>query len=124
MKDIESHKDVEKLVNTFYEGVRANKTIGYIFNDIAKVDWEHHLPRMYSFWETILFGKENFKGNPMIKHILLSKQTELNKIHFDTWLAIWHTTIDKNFSGLKAEEAKQKAANIARIMLHKIQENG
>ncbi|WP_312553920.1 hypothetical protein [Empedobacter brevis] len=60
----------------------------------------------------------------MIKHILLSKQTELNKTHFDTWLAIWYTTIDKNFSGLKAEEAKQKATNIARIMLHKIQENG
>lgn len=123
MTDIKNLKDIELLVNTFYDEVRANKTIGYIFNDIAKVEWEHHLPRMYSFWETILFGKENFKGNPMIKHILLSKQTELNKIHFDTWLEIWHTTIDKIFSGLKAEDAKQKAANIARIMLHKIQGN-
>ncbi len=32
MTDIKNIKDIELLVNTFYEGVRANKTIGYIFN--------------------------------------------------------------------------------------------
>lgn len=120
MKDIQNINDIQLLVNAFYDQVKTNEVIGYIFNDIAKVDWEQHLPRMYSFWETILFGKENFKGNPMLKHILLSKQTELNKTHFDTWLAIWHSTIDKNFAGQKAEEAKQRAASIAVIFLNKI----
>ena len=73
MKDIQNINDIEQLVNAFYDEVKASEVIGYIFNDIANVDWQEHLPRMYAFWDTILFGKENFKGNPMLKHILLHR---------------------------------------------------
>ena len=50
-KDIENRTDIELLVRSFYDKVKIDDTIGYIFNDIAKVDWEKHLPVMYNFSE-------------------------------------------------------------------------
>ena len=44
--DIETSSDVQNLINTFYSKVRQDDVIGYIFNDIAKVDWEKHLPKI------------------------------------------------------------------------------
>ena len=48
-KDIANRTDIELLVNKFYDKVTADTTIGYIFTDVAKVNWELHLPRMYDF---------------------------------------------------------------------------
>ena len=120
MKDITHREDIELLVNAFYDRVKTDKTIGYIFNHVAGVNWEEHLPRMYSFWETLLLGKMSFKGNPMSKHIQLSKKTEMNQDHFDAWLRIWNNTLDENFEGEVADAAKQKGQNIAGLMLYKI----
>ncbi|MBP6516520.1 MAG: group III truncated hemoglobin [Chitinophagales bacterium] len=119
-KDIYNREDVELLVDTFYDKVKANATIGYIFNDIAKVDWENHLPLMYSFWASILLGEHSFSGNPMYKHIQLSKIAPMTDKEFSEWLKIFIQTTDELFEGEKAEEAKTRASNIARLMLHKI----
>lgn len=119
-KDLYNREDVELLVDTFYEKVKANATIGYIFNDIAKVDWENHLPLMYSFWASILLGEHSFSGNPMDKHIQLSKIAPMTDKEFSEWLKIFIQTTDELFEGEKAEEAKTRASNIARLMLHKI----
>jgi hemoglobin len=54
-KDIADRKDIEQLINSFYDKVRADELIGYIFNDVANVDWPHHMPVMYDFWEGIIF---------------------------------------------------------------------
>ena len=59
-KDLENREDIEVLVNSFYGKIRQNEILGHIFNDIAQVDWDKHLPKMYSFWEMILFEKSNF----------------------------------------------------------------
>ena len=63
--DIRNRKDIEKLINAFYDKVKVDEVIGYFFNDVAKVNWEIHLPKMYDFWENILFYTANFEGNPM-----------------------------------------------------------
>jgi hemoglobin len=65
-KDIENRNDVELLIITFYEKVKADESIGYIFNDIAKVNWPKHLPVMFAFWENVLFNTGAYNGNPMI----------------------------------------------------------
>ena len=122
-KDLSNREDVELLVDTFYDKVKANATIGFIFNDIAKVDWKNHLPRMYSFWASILLGEHSFSGNPMDKHIQLSKIATMTDIEFSEWLNIFAQTTDELFEGEKAEEAKKRATNIARLMLHKINTN-
>ncbi len=119
-KDIENSGDIELLINSFYDKVKANKIIGYIFNDIANVDWDHHLPRMYAFWGSILLGEHSYSGHPMSKHIELSRLTSLTEKEFTEWLLLFTQTVDELFEGDKAHEAKLRAANIARLMLHKI----
>jgi len=120
-KDIKNRADIELLVNTFYQEVKNNAALGFIFEEIAQVDWDLHLPRMYSFWGSILLGEHSFSGNPMQKHVELSKRTPITEQHFNEWLLLFNQTVDSLFDGSKAEEAKIRAQNIARLMLFNIQ---
>ncbi|MZH02971.1 MAG: group III truncated hemoglobin [Nitrospinae bacterium] len=106
--DIQSGEGVQQMVDSFYENARQDPLLGPIFEH-AISDWQEHLPTMYQFWERLLFGFSDYSGNPFKKHLNLS----LDKEHFATWVRIFTQTIDENFSGLKAEEAKRLARNIA-----------
>ena len=37
--DISTSADIRLLIDTFYDKVQADPSIGFIFNDIAKVNW-------------------------------------------------------------------------------------
>lgn len=118
-RDIKNRTDIERLVNAFYEKIKADKAISYFFTDVAKVDWNKHLPRMYDFWENILFATGNYDGNPMATHKELSKKCEINKKHYNQWNKIFSTTVDDLFAGEKATEIKQRALNISSAMMEK-----
>lgn len=119
-KDIENRKDIEMLVDAFYTKVIKDETIGYIFNEVVKLDWEKHIPIMYDFWETTLFHKAIYKGNPMKIHVDLNVKEQLKKVHFDQWLTLFNETVDELFDGEKAILAKTRALSIATIMQIKI----
>ena len=121
MRKIETREDVEFLVNKFYDKVRKDETIGFFFNDIAKVNWDLHLPKMYQFWETLLFGKASYKGNPMAVHFPINEMQAMEKHHFEHWLKLWTATLDENFEGEMAEAAKTKASNITNLMAYKME---
>src|SRR6476661_6513689 len=89
LPDIQNHSDIKRLIDSFYDKVKQDDTIGYIFNDVAKVNWEHHLPIMYDFWEAIIFQKGNYSGNPMSVHIALNQRTPLLPAHFNRWKQIF-----------------------------------
>jgi hemoglobin len=119
-RDIENRKDVEYLVNSFYDKVKSDKVIGFIFNDVAKVNWKKHLPVMYDFWENIIFFTNRYAGNPMSVHTHLNQLVSLKKEHFEQWLKLFTGTVDELFEGKKAALAKEKAFNIATIIETKI----
>lgn len=119
-KDIENIDDIKLLVNSFYDKVKADKTIGYIFNDVAKVNWEKHLPVMYNFWENLLFFTGSYSGNPMIAHEKWHKAVNFNTAHFEQWIKLFTSTVDELFEGEKADMAKQRAISIATVMQIKI----
>jgi len=118
--DISNRNDIIILVDTFYKNVVLNEQIGPIFTDVAKVDWAHHLPKMYDFWESILFGKAIYKGNPMLTHFTLNEQTPLQTEAFETWKNLFFKNVDDLFTGPNAELIKQKAQSIADLMQFKI----
>lgn len=120
MNDIKTKQDIQLLVNTFYDKVK-NSEIGFFFNEIAAVNWEKHLPKMYSFWESVLFATTKFDGNPMGAHFAINEKTPMEKRHFETWLKLWKETIDQLFSGEIAESAKNKAENIANLISYKME---
>lgn len=122
-KDIESREDVMVLVNSFYNHVRRDKVIGPIFNDIAKIDWNTHLPKMYDFWETVLLNKASYKGNTLKVHTDLNKSFQLLGSHFDHWLILFTTTVNEFFEGPVAQSAINKANSIATVIQIKMAGN-
>ena len=121
MKKLESRNDIEFLVNAFYDKVSKDEKIGFFFNDVAKVDLSHHLPKMYSFWESLLFGEASYKGNPMAMHFPVNEKVAIEKPHFAHWIKLWTETVEENFEGEKAEAAVYKASNIANLMAYKME---
>ncbi len=122
-KKLQTRRDIKCLVDKFYEQVVKDSLLGPIFNDVAKVDWDTHLPKMYNFWESILLGSSQYEGNPMEKHIQLSQKTPLSPAHFNRWLTLFYETVENNFEGEKAREAKIRAQSIAKIMEYKVNQN-
>ena len=119
-KDIINRNDIVLLVDSFYQKVQQNERIGPIFNQVVQVDWGHHLPKMYDFWESILFEKAIYKGNPMLTHFDINKKAALKNEEFDTWKNIFFNTVDELFEGENATVIKQKAQSIADLMHFKL----
>jgi hemoglobin len=117
--DIRNRKDIEKLVDAFYNKVKTDPIIGYLFTDVAMVNWSTHLPKMYDFWENILFCTANYSGNPMMKHKELHEKSTMTEEHFTHWTTLFTNTVDNFFEGTKAEEIKDRAMNIASLMMFK-----
>lgn len=107
--DINSTQDVRTLVDSFYDKVSRDDLLAPVFKDFAHVDWATHLPIMYRFWESMLFGAGTYEGAPFPKHAVL----QVGKEHFARWLKLFVETVNALFTGPKAEEAKGRAASIA-----------
>lgn len=113
MNDITTRQDIMTLVNMFYEKVKQDNALAPFF---AHVNWPKHLPIMCDFWASMLLGERTYMGAPFQKHISLG----IASPHFDQWLFLFHQTVNENFIGEKAEEAKQRAASIAGVWQHKL----
>ncbi len=118
--DLSNRYDIEKLITSFYDKVKTDSTIGYIFNDVVKVNWQKHLPVMFNFWENALFYTGNYTGDTMNIHRHLNHITPLSKEHFKQWEKLFTETVDELFEGPNAELAKQRAVSISTVMQIKI----
>lgn len=120
MRDITTTEDIDLLVRKFYEQVIPDTEIGHFFTKVADFSWEHHIPVLVSFWDSLLLGSNTYKGNPMIKHLDLNRLAPLKPQHFERWLQLWVQTVNAHYSGPKAGEAISRAQNIAQAMQYKI----
>ena len=55
----------------------------------------------------------------MEKHKALHEKSTMTKAHFQHWIDVFIKTVDSLFEGLKAEEIKNRAINIATAMMYK-----
>jgi len=107
--DIRDKEDIRKLVYSFYDKVREDDRLGYIFNDVAEVDWETHLPKMVEFWSKMLFQTQDYHGRPFRKHLPLP----IKKKDFTIWFGLFRETVNEYFKGEKAEFTKNLAGRVA-----------
>lgn len=114
--DIQSRAEIETLVNAFYERVRGDELLGFIFDRVAQTNWTTHLPKMYAFWETVLFRSGGYTGNPLAAHAKLVPQTAMGREQFDRWLMLFRATVDDLFAGEHAEHIKNCAADMANVI--------
>ncbi|MCO4292422.1 group III truncated hemoglobin [Solitalea sp. MAHUQ-68] len=115
--DITNIKDIELLVNSFYNIIRQDQLLGPIFNAVIKDGWDTHLEKMYTFWNTVLFSEPGYTGSPFPPHAKLP----VEKYHFEHWVALFIQTVNDNFEGEKADEAIWRAERMAEMFNLKIE---
>lgn len=122
--DIQTRTHIRLLVETFYSKVRIHQELGPIFNAII-TDWEHHFELLTDFWETQLFLKRKYNGNPVLAHQEVDDEigNSVTSEHFGLWLNIWFSTIDELFEGDTAWIAKNRAQKMSTMLFMKIYEH-
>lgn len=116
-RDIKTREDVHLLVRTFYEKIRKDELLGPIFNGII-TDWEGHFNLLTDFWETQLFLKRKYHGNPVIVHQEVDDKVgnTITPEHFGYWINLWFATIDDLFDGETAWVAKNRAQKMSTML--------
>ncbi|MGV8814077.1 MAG: group III truncated hemoglobin [Gelidibacter sp.] len=124
-KDIENREDVYVLVSEFYRKVRKDPVLGPFFNRVIK-DWEAHIERLTTFWESSLFMtkklEHRYHGNPLQVHIEVDRENDnaITQVHFGLWMNLWFETLDELFEGEYADNAKNRARKMGSFMFMNI----
>ncbi len=119
--DIKNREDVFLLVEAFYSKVRRHDVLGPFFEETIS-DWDEHLELLTTFWESSLFLKTKYMGDPLKAHIEVDKAFDhsISELHFGLWLNLWFETINELFEGDYAENAKRRARKMATFIHLKI----
>lgn len=115
MPDVADRAQLAELVRRFYGDVAQDDLLGPMFNDVAKVDWSEHLPKLTDFWGRVLFGTSGYAGNPFRAHLDVHRQRPFTIAHFNRWLELFYETIDLGWAGPNADHMKAMAMNVARV---------
>jgi hemoglobin len=99
---------IARLVNAFYERVRADELLGPIFNAHVK-DWPEHLTNLQAFWCMVILRTGDYSGRPLAPHLMLSPKGE----HFDRWLALFEETARSIVPAAEAAVFVDRARRIA-----------
>lgn len=118
--DLENREDIIRLVDAFYARIRKDDKLGPIFNEIARVDWNTHLPRMYDFWDSVIFRAGTFRGNPLVAHAKLVPMADMGRATFDRWLMLFRETVFELFEGTQATLIVRSAEDMANVIHSKI----
>jgi hemoglobin len=59
--------------------VKKDDRIGIIFNDVMKVNWDHHIPVIVDFWDSLLLNADLYHKNAMEPHFVINKMFPLKK---------------------------------------------
>ena len=118
--DLETRADIDVLLRRFYTRAMGDELIGYLFTDVAKLDLDHHLPRIGNFWEQVLLQRPVYNGHPIAAHFPLHQAATLQGAHFQRWFSLWAESVDALFTGPMATQAKRRAAIIAESMQYRL----
>ena len=99
---------ISLLVDEFYRRIRAEKTLGPIFEEAIGDRWDYHLPRMKSFWASVALNAGTYSGQPVPAH---KKLSQVEQSHFQTWLALFRQTLQDTAPTPEAVDYFMERAN-------------
>jgi hemoglobin len=114
-RDLDSPEEIAEMVRRFYADVAMDDLLGPMFNDVARVDWSEHLPKLTAFWCRALLDLPGYAGNPFRAHAEVHDLRPFTPEHFQRWLSLFHETLDLGWVGPNAQRAHQLADNVARV---------
>ncbi|ALK30958.1 Globin [Burkholderia plantarii] len=106
-------ENIAALVDAFYDRVRADPLLGPVFG--AKLDgrWDQHLPKMVTFWSSLVLGTKDYRGNVQAKHQPLDG---LEPAHFNRWLTLFLQTVAARYEPAAAVRFMEPALRIAQSL--------
>ncbi|MDR3443580.1 MAG: group III truncated hemoglobin [Legionella sp.] len=104
---------IEQLVTHFYQKVQADELLGPVFNDVAQVNWDEHLPLLCQFWSSVMLKSNEYHGNAYQKHVFIKQLTSIKEEHFMRWLDLFKQEAINHLPKGAVEEIMQKALLIA-----------
>lgn len=110
------HMDDEglaRLVDAFYARVRADGSLGPVFND-AIDDWPEHLDKLAAFWSSVMLTSGRYKGQPVPAH--MKHKSRITPALFERWLALWAHTTDELMVPEAAAALQDRAGRIAQSL--------
>jgi hemoglobin len=114
-RDLDDPAEIAELVRRFYADVAQDDLLGPMFNDVARVDWSEHLPKLTAFWCRALLSMPGYEGNPYRSHQLIHARRPFTRAHFERWLDLFSETIDLGWTGPNVEQAKDLARRVAMV---------
>ncbi|HWL45182.1 MAG TPA: group III truncated hemoglobin [Ilumatobacter sp.] len=114
-RDLDEPAEIAEMVRRFYFDVAQDDLLGPMFNDIARVDWSEHLPKLAAFWCRALLSLPGYEGNPYRAHLLIHSRRSFTRAHFERWLDLFHETLDLGWEGPYVERAKLLARKVAMV---------
>jgi len=105
-----TEQQLATLVEQFYAKVRADSTLGPVF-DSAVQDWPEHLEKLSAFWSSVMLTTGRYKGNPMAVH--MKQKAAIEPSMFVRWLHLWRETAQEHLDERGAAAVIAKAERIA-----------
>lgn len=104
--------DLARLVDRFYENVRADPVLGPVFNPVVH-DWDAHKATLVDFWASVVLRAGRYRGNPMAMH----RPHPITAAHFGHWLWLWERTAIEVVGEDNARVMLEYARRIARSLM-------
>lgn len=82
---------IDELVETFYGRIRADATLGPIFENAIGDTWAPHLATMKDFWASVALNAGRYSGKPVPAHM---KHPQIERAHFAIWLGLFRQTLE------------------------------
>ena len=112
-RDLDGPDDGAELGRRCYADVAQDDLLGPMFNDVARVDWSEHLPKLTAFWCRFLFGLPGYEGNPFRAHLDVHAQVPFTPAHFHRWLDLFEETLALGWAGPNVERVTEMANRVA-----------
>jgi hemoglobin len=103
-------EDLYDTLVAFYDLVETEPLLAPYF---AGIDMRAHMPRIESFWATLLFHTSSYSGSAFQPHLAMPGLT--GRL-FERWVATLEATVDARFAGPTANQMKALAHRIAYSM--------
>lgn len=112
-RDLDDPTEIAEMVRRFYWDVAQDDLLGPMFNNVARVNWAEHLPKLTAFWCRALLSIPGYEGNPYRSHQQIHDIRPFTRAHFERWLDMFFETLDLGWAGPRVDAAKALATKVA-----------
>ena len=113
--DLDTPEQIAEMVRRFYADVAMDDLLGPVFEEVARVDWSEHLPKLTAFWCRALLDLPGYVGNPFRAHAEVHARQPFTPAHFRRWLDLFTETLELGWVGERTDRALALAQQVAQV---------